>query len=473
MYAIRSYYGWNIVGAVYTPAITPLLGVTPHHSWTYTNNYAKFWDTCKLEINPNDKNEYRIDNEYEILQPIQFKTKVHLGQIRIPFKRTFYRSKFGVTIKNKKGYFAVNFSAKYAIKAAEQYYRMGKAKTLSEFKQALNMQGLACQNILYLDKNDNQFMISNGLFPFRDQVSSSNNVLEGTSAKNIWTPVFHPLTDLPQLENPSCGILYNTNNPPFFATQPNENLNAEDFDPTFGFILKESNRGLRFRELLQESQNKKLNFAEVMDWKYDRQFASETLYTFFLENLEELLAVCDSAYPDLQPGVVVIKKWNKRADKDNKQASFFAILCYYMVHYLEENFRMGQCNKLTERVFVSCFRKTQKHMIRHFGTLELPLSEVQFLVRGQQEIPIGGLPENIAATFCTKHKNGKIKMDIGDSYIFAVRYSQPKVKVESVVPFGSSENPESPHYADQMALFASNNRKTMDLYFFDHLNQTK
>ena len=50
------------------------------------------------------------------------------------------------------------------IKAAEQWYRMNKAKNFEEFKAALEMQAIICTNIVYADREDNIFYISNASY---------------------------------------------------------------------------------------------------------------------------------------------------------------------------------------------------------------------------------------------------------------------------------------------------------------------
>lgn len=52
----------------------------------------------------------------------------------------------------------------------------------------------------------------------------------------------------------------------------------------------------------------------------------------------------------------------------------------------------------------------------------------------------------------------------GDSYVFAVEFSKP-LKAFSILAYSQSENPESPHYSDQSALFA--NKEWKDAWFYE------
>ena len=55
----------------------------------------------------------------------------------------------------------------FEIRALEQWWRMNKATSFSEFYDILKMKALPGYNIGYADKNDTIFYISNGLIPKR------------------------------------------------------------------------------------------------------------------------------------------------------------------------------------------------------------------------------------------------------------------------------------------------------------------
>ena len=97
------------------------------------------------------------------------------------------------------------------------------------------MQALAGINIVYADKDHNIFYLSNGLFPYRNPDYDWKKVLPGDTSATLWDNNFYPVEDLPQVLNPECGYVFNTNNTPFNATCPEENLDPDNFDKTMGF----------------------------------------------------------------------------------------------------------------------------------------------------------------------------------------------------------------------------------------------
>ena len=56
-----------------------------------------------------------------------------------------------------------------------------------------------------------------------------------------------------------------------------------------------------------------------------------------------------------------------------------------------------------------------------------------------------------------------VKAVSGESYIMLIRYSDADVEIETVLPYGISNRPESPHYTDQMELYVNQQRKKMTL----------
>ena len=54
--------------------------------------------------------------------------------------------------------------------------------------------------------------------------------------------------------------------------------------------------------------------------------------------------------------------------------------------------------------------------------------------------------------------DGKLVANTGDSFVFAVEFSQPP-KAYSVLAYSQSDVPSSPHFADQAPLFAAGKMK--------------
>src|SRR5206468_8477624 len=74
-----------------------------------------------------------------------------------------------------------------------------------------------------------------------------SGVLPGDRSDLIWTQQL-PFDRVPQLWNPKSGFVFNSNNTPFQATDPADNLKPEAFSKTLGIQTNMTNRAYRVLE---------------------------------------------------------------------------------------------------------------------------------------------------------------------------------------------------------------------------------
>ena len=102
-------------------------------------------------------------------------------------------------------------------------------------------------------------------------------------------------------------------------------------------------------------------------------------------------------------------------------------------------------------------------MIKYFGKEKVQLGEFQKLVRGDKEIPIYGLRDVLTTMKSIPYKEGMSQVIAGESYIELVKFTPEGPEIESIISYGSSNNPKSKHYSDQMDKYASFKTKKMTL----------
>ncbi len=461
---VNSEEGWNMLGAKFSTGVSLFVGTNENLGWTHTVNWPDLSDIYQLTMHKDKKEHYQFDGEWLPLEKKKFKFKVKIGPLKIPISKTYYFSKYGATIKNKDGYFAVRMSATMNFKAAEQWFYMNKAQNFKEFKEALNMQGIGSLSLIYADKEDNIFFLSNGLFPERSPEYNWKGIVAGNTNETLWEADFYSLKDLPQIENPSCGYVFNMNNTPFSATCAPENVKVEDIEKTMGFRTQETNRSLRFIELMKEYEKGKISYEEFKKIKYDTQYATATFYSAGIQNMDRILELDPEQYPDIKDILAKLRNWNRSSDVDNEDAPVASLMLNYIVRELSKRVRMFEVNNIPDEMLVKALRFSKKHLKKHFGSINIPLGKLQKHVRGEVEYPMQGLPENLAAMTYEPHKKGRLKAYAGESYIQLVQYDENGVKsIESVSPYGASAHEDSPHYTDQMELFVQQKLKKMTL----------
>ena len=123
--------------------------------------------------------------------------------------------------------------------------------------------------------------------------------------------------------------------------------------------------------------------------------------------------------------------------------------------------------KVTDEITINLFKeallKTRKHLIKYFGRVDILLGDLQRHTRGEISLPVSGLIDMIAPTYVTKYKEGTYRSVSGESYIMLVKYSDSNIEIETVLPYGNSNDPLSPHYTDQMKLYIDKKTKPMTL----------
>ncbi len=451
---LQSEQGWNMLGGLFPGGCLIFHGTNENLGWAHTVNYQDKIDIFQLETNPANKNQYKFDGEWINLE--EDKAKLKVKGIPITIGKKIWWSKYGPTLKTDKGTFALRVPAIMDIKALEQWYRMNKAKNFTEFFKALSMTSLPMFNIMYADRYDTIFYVSNGKMPRRNPDPKYNwkSTLPGNTAATLWTE-FKPIMELPQYINPPSGYLFNTNHSPFLATDAKNNLDSKKFDKNDGYETYHNNRSQRVTELIN---NDKVDYATFKRIKFDQQLPKQLKYTYGIDSMFNLNV---NDHPAIKEVISNFQSWDKKSITTSKGAAVF-LLTYY---YLADKLKGVAARQITKAEAIETFQYVNDYMIRHFGKTDLVLGDIQKLVRGDEESPAWGFPDVLTPSFSEPYKNGMWKVTGGDAYICFVRY--PKngglPKIESVNTFGASMQPDSPHFKDQMEMFQQQQTKKMTL----------
>jgi acyl-homoserine-lactone acylase len=451
---LQSEQGWNILGGLFPGGCLIFHGTNENLGWAHTVNYQDKIDVFQLEMNPSNKNQYKFDGQWINLE--EDKAKLHVKGIPVAIGKKIYWSKYGATVKTDKGVFSLRLPATMDIKALEEWYRMNKAKNFTEFYKALSMTSLPMFNIMYADRYDTIFYISNGKMPRRnaDTAYHWKSTVPGNTSSTLWNG-FKPVTELPQYINPPSGYLFNTNHSPFLATDVKYNLDRNKFDKNDGYETYHNNRSQRVTELINGD---KVDYNTFKKIKFDQQLPQQLQYQYGIDSMLNL-PVTD--YPLLKEVVTNFQAWDRKATANSKGAAVF-LLVY---DYVSKKLRGIPARQLTKTESIETYQYVQDYMMQHFGKTDLVLGDIQKLVRGNDARPAWGLPDVLTAEYTEPYKNGMRKIISGDAYICFVRYPKDGSLplIESINTFGASMHPDSPHYKDQMEMFQKQQTKRMTL----------
>lgn len=449
---LSSEEGWNILGANFPGAPSILHGVNEYLGWAHTVNEPDKLDVYQLEINPSNKNEYKFDGKWEVLEEKVARLKVKIAGLKINVKKKAFWSKYGPTIQTDRGTFSIRMPAQMDIRGLEQWYRFNKAKNFTEFKAAVNMKAIPGYNIVYADKYDTIYYISNGRIPIRNKNYNWKITLPGNTSATLWNQL-HPIDALPQVLQPKSGFVYNTNHSPFHSTEGPENPIVKDI--TMGYETLENNRSKRFEELLKPLN--KVSYEDFKRIKFSRQFPSNFYFPYIIDTL---FMLDETKYTDIADLISNLKTWDKIANAESIGAGTF----FMITHTVYDNRALYLKQKtITENQAVEILRVAKTKMITYFNRTNLQLGDIQKLVRGNVVLPLPGLPDVLAPMYSIPYKDGMYKGNQGDAYIELVRFTKDGPIIESLNVYGASARKDSPHYTDQMEMYVKQQTKKMTL----------
>ncbi len=454
--------GWNFHGAMYHNGLLPGFGNNEHLGWAMTYNALDLVDTYRLEMDPDKRFHYLVDGESHELSRKRIWLKIRFGPALIRVPKWVYWSEFGPTFRHEEEFFSIRFGNLFNILAADQIYQMNKASNFEEFQQAMRMLGVPRFNFIYADKEDNIFYVDNGQIPDRKAGQDYSGAVPGNTREWKWNS-FIPFDSLPQVLNPRAGYVFNTNNSSFHCTGFGENpdsTNRVRYPEHAKFQTADNNRALRFSELIEGHDF--FEYEQFKEIKFDNQFPT---CSPFLNSCEALFRLDPEQYPHLAGSIELLSTWDGKASSASPAATLFALTIDKVFEANNLGYREFSTGFLVQpQALVKGLEEAQEHLMSYFKRLDVPLSEFQRIIRGDLDLPLPGYFDVLAANYSQAGDDGRYEVYIGDAYTQFVVFGPEGVeKLETLQPFGSSSHPQSPHYTDQMVLFANARTKAMTM----------
>ena len=441
---LQSDEGWHVAGGFFPGTPFMLHGHSEHLGWANTVNAPNLANVYKLTINPANDNQYLLDGNWRDFEVSDAALRVKIfGPLIWTVHRPVYYSAQGPVLKTDHGVFAIRYAGMGEVRQMLQYYRLNKANNLSEWRAAMAVQALPSINYIYADEKGNIGYVYNGQFPVRKEGVDWKHVLPGDRSDLIWHG-YLPFDKVPQLWNPKSGFVFNSNNTPFQATAPEDDLKPGDFSPTIGIQTDMTNRA--YRALENFGADRAITAAAFRKYKFDIAYSTRSDIAHLIAKLVTIDPGNDA---DLKRAQDILRHWDRVTNVANRGAALAILTAEPVLHAKAENEP-----PIDPLASLQAAIKTLK---AHFGRLDPIWGDVNRIRRGKLDLAIDGGPDTYRAVYGAPQPDGTLTAEGGDTFIMFVTWDKAgKLSSESIHQFGSATlDKTSPHYADQTPLFVA------------------
>jgi penicillin amidase/acyl-homoserine-lactone acylase len=439
---LQSGEGWHVAGGFFPGSPFMLHGHNAHLGWANTVNAPDLADVYRLTINPANDNQYLLDGKWRDFEKSDAAIRVKLfGPLMWTFHRDVLYAAQGPALKTDHGTFAIRYAGMNEVRQVLQYYRLDKANSLSEWRAAMALQALPSINYIYADEKGDIGYVYNGEFPVRKPGFDWKHTLPGDRSDLIWDR-YLPFNRIPQLWNPRSGFVFNSNNTPFQATAPEDDLKPADYSPTLGIQTNMTNRAYRAQETFGADHS--ISEQAFRKYKFDISYSARSEVARMIAGICSLDSRSDS---DLAAAQSILARWNRSTDIHNRGAALAVLMASPVIH--------AELEGLPRIKPIDSLRDAIKSLKAHFGRLDPEWGQLNRIRRGSVDLPIDGGPDTYRAVYGAPQSDGTLTASGGDTLIMFVTWDRNgKLSSQSIHQFGSATlDAASPHYADQTPLF--------------------
>ena len=305
--------GWHVAGGFFPGSPFMLHGHNAHLGWANTVNAPNVSTVYRLEVNPADPDQYRLDGQWKNFEKGDAAIRVKIfGPLIWTVHRPLLWSVQGPVLKTDHGDVRRALCGMGEARQLLQYYRLNKAGNRNEWLAAMRLQALPSINYIYADEKGNIGYVYNGQFPVRAEGRDWTHIQPGDRSDLIWHG-YLPFDKVPQIWNPKSGFVFNSNNTPFQATGSGGRVKPADFSPTMGIQTDMTNRAYRAQETF--GADPAITAEAFRNYKFDLAYSDDPTLREKSPKLRMSIRASDA---DLRAAQALLKGWDRRTDVDNR-----------------------------------------------------------------------------------------------------------------------------------------------------------
>jgi acyl-homoserine-lactone acylase len=458
---VLDFYGDFRIGGPFTV----IGGFNPYLGFATTNNASRSHEYYALRMHPTQRDHYLLDGRPHPLLREEFTVRYRTDAgTMASAARALWSTAYGPVVhRNDSLVYVYRPAAMGHFRAGEQWLEMMTARSLAEWQEAMRIGARTTSNFTYADRDGNIFYVWVSAAPRLPHAPGGDTVaILATASSDIWREVVR-FDELPQLHNPPGGYVRNENDSPHFT-----NL-YRIMPDTFSFEVEPPSLRLRSQHgLLLLHNDRRFTLEDVVEAKHSmRMLLADRVKA-------DLLAAVASARPDEETAraAAFLARWDNTVAADSRGGVLFeawwtryrALLDGaepHAVPWRADEPTTTPRGLAAPSLAVDAFREAVQETARRYGSWAVAWGEVHRVRRGNVDVPVGGCSGALGCfrvlNFATA-EDGRRYVTGGDGWVIAVEFG-PVPRAYSVLASGQSPDPDSPHHADQAAMFAANRMK--------------
>jgi len=502
---------YDVMGAALAGLPAPVIGFSEHVAWSHTVSTATRFTFYELTLNPDNNMEYVYNGEMRALEPrtVTAERMQADGSIET-IEHTFYLSHFGPIVNlgtvspllagwpNAVGTLLTYRDANLDnLRGLEQWIRMGQAKDMQEFKEALRPIGIPWVNTIAAGRDGNAFYGDISVTPnvsvaqygscirgtLQTLLTSNGFItLDGSDSDCEWgsddatTPGIFGYDSLPKLETREYGANANDS---YWLANPRNLLSG--FSPVIGD--EEVEQTLRTRATFAQAEERLtgtdglgdpgFNIDNIRQLSYGaRNYTAEQV-------IDDVVSTCESvtdwsAYSadgeTIAQACSVLSAWDTRHLVDSVGPHIFWE--FWQLLRGTENLWLVPFDPADpvntprdlnegDAIIAEAIRQSLADAVATLVAADIPMDrpwgEIQFDEKNGVRYPIHGGSSSMMFSVITSNLvpgEGYSAIRHGNSYMQAITWDESDCPdAYAMLTYSQSTDPASDHYADSTELY--------------------
>ena len=438
-------------------------GFNPALGWATTNNYPTLSQVYRLAAHPTLSDHAVLDGRPLPLArrdaTVDYRTAD--GDIALETRTSWHTPHGPVVHRTDNHIYLLKDPRDGEFRRGEQFLRMMIADSFGEWLEVMRMRAHPTSNFTYADRDGNIAHYYNARLPRLPHPVTGDTAAHAASADDIWSELV-PWEDLPLYLNPPGGYVQQANDPPDY-TNLHVPLDRDTVPPN----LPEPRLRLRSQLSLDlaAERGERLSPEEVIRMKHSpRMLMAERTVDDLVTAAEEDAALAEAA--------AVLAAWDRTAAAGRRGGVLFERWAGEYFGGAPDSLRwrrrwdpeqpaetpFGLSDPAAAREALGAAAAS---LARDGIALDAPWGDVHRVVRGDVDLPVSGCPPTLGCFRTLSFEtlaDGRRAANRGDAWVLVVEFGDVPTAY-TVLSYGQTARTDSPHFADQAAMFARGEMK--------------